>query len=387
VVTASFPVVPRLSRLRTDLSAACLDAFVVTHLPNLRYLTGFAGTAGAAVVTGARCVLIVDFRYAAAGRELLASHGDAAVELDVTALGLDEAVAAVLQRVGVTRIGIEAGSLTVSRFNRLSAALASRAGDPPVSAGDPPVSTVGKPVLVPAERLIELRRMVKDAGEIATLREAARRLSGVAHEVPGFAREGRSELAVAADIDAALRSAGFERPAFDTIVASGPNSARPHARPGPRALQRGDGVVLDFGGVYDGYCVDLTRTLQLGSPAAALRRAADAVKEAHAAAIAAVRPGARPSEIDAAARDVLKRHGLGDAFGHGTGHGLGLEVHEEPRITRLPAALPDTPVEAGMVFTIEPGAYLEGLGGLRIEDDVLVVDGGCEVLTDVPIEP
>ena len=376
---SGFPVVPRLSRLRADLRAAGLDAFVVTHLPNLRYLTGFAGTAGAAVVTVARCVLIVDFRYATTGRELLAEHGNAAVELEVTAHGLDEAVAAALQRLEGTRIGIEAASLTVSRFNRLSAALASRAGDPPVSTG-------GKPVLVPSERLIESRRMVKDAGEIATMREAARRLSGVAREVPGLAREGRSELAVAADIDAALRSAGFERPAFDTIVASGPNSARPHARPGPRALQRGDGVVLDFGGVYDGYCVDLTRTLHLGAPAAALRRLADAVKDAHAAAIAAVRPGARPSEIDAAARDVLTRHGLGDAFGHGTGHGLGLEVHEDPRITRLPSALPDAPVEPGMVFTIEPGAYLEGLGGLRIEDDVLVVDGGCEVLTDVPIE-
>jgi Xaa-Pro aminopeptidase len=371
---SGFPVVPRLSRLRADLGNAGLDAFLVTHLPNLRYLTGFAGSAGAALVTGSRCVLIVDFRYATAGRELLAGHGNGPLELEVTAHGVDEAVAAALQRLEALRIGIEAGSLTVSRFNRFSAALAMRAGD-----SQPPV-------LVPSERLIESRRMVKDPGEIATMREAARRLSGVAREIQGLAREGRTELAVAADIDAALRAAGFERPAFDTIVASGPNSARPHARPGPRALQRGDGVVLDFGGVYDGYCVDLTRTLQLGARAPAMGRMAGAVIEAHAAAIAAVRPGARPSEIDAAARDVLTRHGLGEAFGHGTGHGLGLEVHEDPRITRLPAALPDAPVEPGMVFTIEPGAYLEGVGGLRIEDDVLVVAGGCEVLTDVPIE-
>jgi Xaa-Pro aminopeptidase len=145
-------------------------------------------------------------------------------------------------------------------------------------------------------------------------------------------------------------------------------------------------VVLDFGGVYDGYCVDLTRTVQLGAAGPELRRIFAAVREAHAAAIEAVRPGARPSEIDRAARDVLARHGLGEAFGHGTGHGLGLEVHEAPWITRLPAALPDTPVVPGMVFTIEPGAYVEGVGGVRIEDDVLVVDGGCAVLTDVPIE-
>ena len=198
-------------------------------------------------------------------------------------------------------------------------------------------------------------------------------------------REGRSERSIAGDIEAAIRAAGFERPAFDTIVASGANSARPHARPGDRTVVAGDGVVLDFGGVYDGYCVDLTRTLHLGVRNRRWLGSAAAVRQAHAAAIAAVRPGARPSEIDAAARSVLAAHGLAEAFGHGTGHGLGLEVHEDPRISRLPSALPDTPVAAGMVFTIEPGAYVEGLGGVRIEDDVLVVDDGCEVLTDVPI--
>jgi Xaa-Pro aminopeptidase len=145
-------------------------------------------------------------------------------------------------------------------------------------------------------------------------------------------------------------------------------------------------VVLDFGGVYDGYCVDLTRTLYVGAPAAELRRLGAAVRDAHKAAIAAVRPGVKPSEIDGAARAVLDGHGLGQAFGHGTGHGLGLEVHEAPWITKLPAALPDAPVAPGMVFTIEPGAYVDGLGGVRIEDDVLVTGDGCEVLTDVPIE-
>jgi Xaa-Pro aminopeptidase len=146
-------------------------------------------------------------------------------------------------------------------------------------------------------------------------------------------------------------------------------------------LRTGDATVLDFGGVYDGYCVDLTRTVQLGAPTAALRQLYAAVAEAQQAALAAVRPGVVSTAIDAAARSVLERHGLGEAFGHGTGHGLGLEVHEEPRIARASPRVPDVALEPGMVFTIEPGAYVPGVGGVRIEDDVLVTETGCEVLT------
>jgi Xaa-Pro aminopeptidase len=292
--------------------------------------------------------------------------------------GYDDAIVSVLRNSGTGRVGVEGASLPVSRFERMATSLASTAADetgPPI----PPVT------LIATEHVVEAGRVIKDFGEIARLREAARRLSSVGRQLAGFVREGRSERSIAGDIEAALRAAGFERPAFETIVASGSNSARPHARPEDRTILAGEGVVLDFGGVYDGYCVDLTRTLYVGVPQPALARIGAAVRQAHAAAVAAVRPGARPSEIDGAARSVLAGHGLAEAFGHGTGHGLGLEVHEDPRITRLPSALPDTPVAAGMVFTIEPGAYVEGLGGVRIEDDILVVEDGCEVLTDVPI--
>jgi Xaa-Pro aminopeptidase len=267
--------------------------------------------------------------------------------------------------------------MTVGRFNRVAEALQRSRQISGAGAAS---------MLVTTERIIERRRAVKDAQEIEIIREAARRLSNVARTLPGLIAAGRSELEIAGDIDAALRAAGFERPAFETIVASGENSARPHARPGGRLLSAGDGVVLDFGGIYDGYSVDLTRTLPVGRVASDLSRLGAAVREAHDAAIGFVKPGVRPSEIDAAARDVLGRHGLAEAFGHGTGHGLGLEVHEDPRISKLPGALPDEPVVPGMVFTIEPGAYVPGVGGVRIEDDVLVVEGGCEVLTDVPIE-
>lgn len=372
------PFVDRIRALRGDLAASELDALLVTHLLNVRYVTGFRGTAGAAVLASDRCALVVDFRYAASAREVLAQHPKDLFELVVVERGYDETLVGLLKDWGRPRVGIEGASMTVNRFRQLSAALATATNGPAGGAGI---------TLVPTDRVVESRRVVKDQVEIETLREAARRLSAVARRLGEFVRRGRTELEVAADIEVALREAGFERPAFETIVASGPNSARPHARPGARRLADGDGVVLDFGGVYDGYCVDLTRTVYVGRTSADLARLAAAVREAHAAAIAAVRPGARPSEIDGAARDVLTREGLGAAFGHGTGHGLGLEVHEDPRISKLPGALPDSPVRPGMVFTIEPGAYVEGLGGVRIEDDVLVTADGCEVLTDVPIEP
>jgi Xaa-Pro aminopeptidase len=368
----------RLARIPAELRGAGLDALVVTHLPNVRYLTGFSGSAGAVVLFAERAVLVVDFRYVTSAREIAAASGGE-IAVEVAERTYDEAIAAVLRREDARRIGIEAAYMPVGRFNKLSAALAS---GPPSPLG----SEEACPSLVATERFVERARVVKDAGEVKTLREGARLLSAVAREAAAFVRAGRSERDIAADIDAAVRRAGFERPAFETIVAGGPNSALPHARPGRRIVQQGEGVVLDFGGVYDGYCVDLTRTLHLGERGPAFRRLFAAVADAHAAAIAAVRPGIRPSEIDAAARDTLARHGLAEAFGHGTGHGLGLEVHEEPRITRVALAQPDAPVEPGMVFTIEPGAYVPGAGGVRIEDDVLVVDDGCEVLTDVPVE-
>jgi Xaa-Pro aminopeptidase len=364
----------RLERVRSSMASMGLDALVVTHLPNIQYLTGFVGTAGAVIVLARRrCQLVVDFRYVAAAAALAAPLGEQ-LEVETVEQSYDEAIVALLGRERAARIGIEAAYLPVSRFNAISAALASRA---PL----PLHSETGTPVLVPTERLVERARVIKDAEEIASLREAGRRLARVADGLAALIRQGRTEHAIAADIEEALRAAGFSRPAFETIVASGPNSVLPHARPTSRAVQAGDPTVLDFGGVYAGYCVDLTRTVQLGPPSPALRGLYEAVSEAQKAALAVVRPGVTASTIDAAARGVLERHGLGQAFGHGTGHGLGLEVHEEPRIGKASPRVPDVVVEPGMVFTIEPGAYVPGVGGVRIEDDVLVTQTGCEVLT------
>lgn len=363
----------RLTQVRETLRAALLDALVVTHLPNLRYLTGFSGSAGAALLLPRSCLLLVDFRYVTAANELAASL-DGQITVETFERSYDEAIVDVLRRERCLRIGIEAAYLPVSRFNAMSSGLAARS---PL----PVDSLTAAPALVPTERLVERARLIKDGAEIEVLREAGRRLGALAEEVPDFVKEGRTELQIAADIEAAMRRSGFSRPAFETIVASGPNSALPHARPTGRPVGAGEPTVLDFGGVYDGYCVDLTRTVQLGAVSERQARLYAAVREAQEAAIRAVRPGVAASTIDAAARSVLERHGLGEAFGHGTGHGLGLEVHEEPRIARQSPRLPDQVIEPGMVFTIEPGAYVPGLGGVRIEDDVLVTAGGCEILT------
>ncbi|MEX2660930.1 MAG: Xaa-Pro peptidase family protein [Vicinamibacterales bacterium] len=365
----------RRARAQGHLHSLDLDALIVGHPPNIRYLTGLNASAGLLVLGVRACVLIVDFRYATTARALADATEGLSVVVGEGAL--DAAVPPVLGRLGAGRVGVEGEHLTLGRFNRLSSALT-------VSELQPLASDERAPALVTTERVVERMRAVKDGAEIETMREAGRRISAVARKARTWVRPGLTEQAIAAAVDAAMREAGFERPAFETIVASGENGALPHARPTGRVVQDRDGVLLDFGGVYDGYCVDLSRTLHIGPMPAPFRRLFEAVREAQAAAIGEVRAGALPAAIDAAARRVLERHGLGEAFGHGTGHGLGLEVHEEPRLSRLaPGA---EPVQAGMIVTIEPGAYVAGIGGVRIEDDVLVTAEGCERLTDVPIE-
>jgi Xaa-Pro aminopeptidase len=360
----------RHRRLQDALGPDALDALVVTNPSNIRYLTNHVGTAGTTVVTREVVHLLVDFRYQEAVSSLQASPAACpTLQTRSVPASYDEALADLLTELGITSVGIEAGHLTVARHEWLTKTLASRA---------PSAS------LRSTQRLVERLRLIKDPFEIQVIRDAAARLEAVVDQSFPALRAGAVERDVADAIERALRQAGYERPAFDTIVASGPNSARPHHRAASRKLAPGDLVVLDFGGVLDGYCCDLTRMASVGTPSPEARRLYDAVRDAHRAAIAAVKPGRPASEVDAAARDVLQGHGLGDAFGHGTGHGLGLDVHEEPRVGRRRTDAPDPILEPGMVFTIEPGAYLAGFGGVRIEDDVLVTDTACEVLTSVP---
>jgi len=366
----------RHASVRAAMSVAGLDALVVFHLPNIRYLTGFAGSTAIAVLTAGDVVLITDGRYVTEVEATVrpGCPGLRLVKVDPT---YDATLAGVLGTAGPVRAGFESAHLTVNRYDALVAAL--RDGG---AGGRSAVS------FVPAERLVEAARVRKDEAEQAALRRGGELIDAVTAEVLSGVRAGQPEWEVAADIDDRIRRGGFERTSFDTIVASGPNSALPHARPGGRRLQAGDLVVLDFGGVYDGYCVDITRTVSVGDPSAEARRMYDAVSAAHAAAAQAVAPGAPVTDVDEAARAVLESHGLGPAFSHATGHGLGLEIHEEPRVGPRRAGIPGVPpagrddrLEPGIVFTIEPGAYVPGFGGVRIEDDVLVTPGGLVWLT------
>jgi Xaa-Pro aminopeptidase len=354
----------RLSRLRDAVSSQSLDAFVVSHPTNLKYLCGFSGSAGLLMCTATEATLIVDGRYALAARQDAAAGALGPVDVVLVDRRYDLTLGALLGEAGQPSAGFEAEHVTVAvldGWQRAAPTVTWRA----------------------VYRLIEKHRAVKDATEIATLRRAARLLSDIARELPSVVAAGQTERAVARAIEDRLDRAGFSAPAFPTIVASGPNSARPHARPSERRLRAGDLVVLDFGGVLDGYCGDLTRMAAIGPVSSDARALYGAVREAHEAAIAAVRPGVLASDVDGAARAALAAHGRAEAFLHGTGHGLGLDVHEAPRIGRADAEQAE-PLAAGMVCTIEPGAYVDGLGGARLEDDVLVTADGCEVLTDAP---
>jgi Xaa-Pro aminopeptidase len=357
----------RQSQVRQRVRAAGLDALLVSSLPNITYLSGFEASAALALLTPERLWLVSDGRYAGALTARAAVLAGTEARLVEVASSYETTLASVVAEAGVSRLGFESEHLTVRRFRWFETALG------------PTVE------LHETHELVERERALKDSWEQATLREAAGRLSEAAKCILANALAGMVERDVAARIDVELRRAGFSRPAFDSIVASGPNAALPHHRAGTKRVERGELVLLDFGGIWQGYAVDLSRTLVAGASPTPVQRAwIEAVAAAQRAAIETIRPGVAPEAVDEAARGQLERAGLGDFFVHGTGHGLGLEVHELPRIGRRRADRVEPPLAAGMVCTVEPGVYVPDQGGVRIEDDVLVTMAGCEVLTWVP---
>lgn len=327
----------------------------MTGLPNIRYLCGFTGSNAALLVPAAgEPVLYTDPRY-----EIQAGE-EAACAVKVTKKPLIKAVAADLaRRRSLRRIGFEAGRIRYADYTALREAL-------------PPSRS-----LEPRTDLVERLRMVKSAAEIDAIRRSMAIAAEAYRRVIACLRPPARELDVAAEIDFQMRRLGAEKPAFDTIVLFGERAALPHGRPGARALRDGELVLVDVGAVLDGYSSDMTRMAVAGQATGRLRRMYRIVLDAQLAALGELRGGVRADAVDRAARRVLAQHGLEACFVHSTGHGLGLEVHEAPRLGKRE----NVPLQAGMVVTIEPGIYLEGWGGLRVEDTVVITSNGYEILT------
>jgi Xaa-Pro aminopeptidase len=333
-----------------------LDAIVISAGPNVRYLTGFTGDNAALLVLPGRSILFTDPRFEIQSAQE-AAHAGCRIRISRGPLMID--VAAAIKRAGVRRIGYEPARMTCDAFEFLKSKLPMRAS------------------LEPARGWIEELRMVKSAEELARIRRSVETNSKAFEQAVARVRPGMKESDLAAELEYRMRRLGAEKPSFDTIVAGGARSALPHAQPTPARLETGQLVVVDMGALQDGYCSDMTRMLFLGSPGAKVKRMYRAVLEAQLAGIDAVRAGVTTAHVDRAARDVLKGYGLDHAFVHSTGHGLGLEIHEPPRVGKRDK----TKLAAGMAITIEPGVYLEGFGGIRIEDTVVVTETGCDILT------
>jgi Xaa-Pro aminopeptidase len=345
----------RQAALRAAVAAAELDGLLVTHLPNIRYLTGFTGSAAVLLVAAEGAILISDFRYAA---QAPIEVGQAAV-VEIDQRSVWERLGRILAIRPLASLGIESHSLTVRDAERISSLTRAR--------------------VVPTAELVEELRAVKSPEEVVAIRAAAALdQEALAEVMPGI-RPGHTELEIGATLEGALRRRGSEWHPFPTIVASGPRSALPHARTSNRVVEPGDLLLLDFGAQVDGYCADLTRTVVVGARADDRQRTVhELVQTAQRRAIEHLRPGMPAREGDALARDVIAARGFGDAFGHSLGHGLGLEVHEAPRL----APTSDTPLPAGAVVTVEPGIYFPGWGGIRLEDDVYLGPDGTECLSD-----
>lgn len=344
----------RQAALRAALAREGLDGLLVTHLPNIRYLTGFSGSAGLLLVRPDETVLITDFRYAAQAPEEVG--GTAQVEIDQS--NVWQRLLRLLAGSTVATLGVEAQALTLRDAERLGEA---------------------RVRVVPTVDLVERLRAMKDPGEVAAIRCAAAVAQAALAEVLPTVRPGQTELEIAVALEAALRRHGSEWHPFPTIVASGPRSALPHARTSRRVVRRGEWLLLDFGAQVDGYCADLTRTVVVGARADERQRTVyDLVRSAQSRAIANLRPSMSGRDGDALARELIAARGFGDAFGHSLGHGVGLEVHEAPRV----APTADAPLPLHAVVTVEPGIYLPGWGGVRLEDDVYLGPEGPECLSD-----
>jgi Xaa-Pro aminopeptidase len=353
-------IAKRLKRVRHSLETAGANSLLETHPANIYYLSGFTGDSGLLLVEPSSVTLFTDGRFTIQARDEAP-----AVRTHIHPGGsLMAPIGAYLRRRSRLRVAIAPARVSLAGWTALKKA-------------------AGKGVRwLALDGLVDQLRAVKDESEIDRVRDAARVGSEVMEEAIRLVRPGVSELDLAAEIGYRMRRKGASGESFESIVAAGPRSALPHARPTTRQIGRNELVVLDLGAILRRYCSDLTRTVYVGRAPSRVRKWYQAVLEAQAAARDVVKAGITTGAVDAAARGLLQRKGLGRYFVHSTGHGIGLEIHEDPRLARGQKLL----LEAGNVITLEPGVYVEGVGGIRIEDDVLVTSRGAEILTTAPRE-
>lgn len=352
------PFEKRRRRVRTALRRLRLDTLLVTSETNVHYLTGFTGDSSYLLITRDDEIICSDSRYTA---QLARECPSIEVFLQQPKRDLVATTAAAAKRLSTRRIGIESNSLTVASHRRL-------------------VDALTDTEIVSTEYVVERLREVKDAHEIALIREAVRQAEQAFTAVTATIAGHQTERHVAAELEYLIRRCGGQGYSFDPVIAAGPNAALPHARASTARIHGESHLLIDWGATHERYRSDLTRVLLASRIPSKLKRIYRVVTDAQAAAIDAVEPGVPASKLDRIARDVIEKAGFGRYFGHGLGHGIGLDIHEGPSIN----SRNDRPLKPGMVITIEPGIYLPDFGGVRIEDDVLVTRSGCEVLSNLP---
>jgi Xaa-Pro aminopeptidase len=343
----------RLDKLRAALQEQNLQALLITNATNRQYMSAFTGSSGYVLVTESNAYLLTDFRYMTQAPQQ--AVGFEVVEHAPKAM---ETVKELLVKLGIAKAGFEQDDVTYGNFRSMTEALK----------GIELVATSG---------LVEKLRMIKNASELAIMQEAADLADRTFDHILPFIRTGTREMDVALEIEIFMRRNGATSTSFETIVASGERSALPHGKAGERKIQTNEFVKLDYGAYYKSYCSDITRTVVVGKPTDKHTEIYGIVLEAQLEALDKIRPGMTGKEADAIARNVIVQHGYGEFFGHGTGHGLGMEIHEAPRLS----VQGDTVLTPGMTVTVEPGIYLPGFGGVRIEDDIVITDTGIHILT------
>lgn len=342
----------KLMKLREQMQKRELDSLLVTNLYNLRFITGFTGTAGLALITPNDAWFITDFRYTE-------QAGEQVKEFKVVQAqkGLIDEVARIAKEAAVERLAFEQDYMTFATYSQYQEKLSA--------------------TLEPVSGLIEKLRMVKSPEELEVLKAAAKIADDAFEHICSYIKAGMTELEVSNELEFFMRSQGATSSSFDIIVASGLRSALPHGVASNKKIEQGDLITLDFGALYNGYVSDITRTVAVGEPSDKLKEIYQVVLDSQVLALEKIKPGMTGIEADAIARDYIKSKGYGEAFGHSTGHGIGLEVHEGPGLSFRS----ETVLEPGMAVTVEPGIYLPGIGGVRIEDDILITETGNERLT------